>query len=173
VRGDLNIARDIGNELLTLAPRQQDSTFLLEAYWALSGVLFLLGEFVLVQPYLEQAVVIFESQRAHVQALRHGTVPGIHCLSWLSLTSWMLGFPEQALQQSKQTLALAQQQTSHFLQNFCFFQARMLHHCRREASSILDISQSEERLQSDQAVDNRRDHHRYILEGWSLFMEGK
>ena len=173
VRGEFNTTRDIGNELLTLAQRQQDSTFLLEAYWALAGVLFLLGEFVLVQRYLKQAVAIFASRRENSQTIRHGTVPGIHCLGWLSLTSWMLGFSEQALQQSQQTLELAQQQTSRFAQRFCFSHARMLHHYRREATSILEKRQSEKILQSGYPITDQRESSINIADNWALFIEGK
>ena len=82
VRGDLGTAREIGEQLLTLAKHQQDPTLLLEAYWSLSGPLFHLGEFALIQQHLDQAITIHESQGDSSQTIRHGTIPGIHCLSW-------------------------------------------------------------------------------------------
>ena len=54
VQGEFGTAREIGEQLLTLAQHQQNPILLLEAYWSLSGVLFHLGEFALVHAYLDQ-----------------------------------------------------------------------------------------------------------------------
>jgi predicted ATPase len=71
VRGEFGTAREIGEQLLTLAQRQQDPILLLEAYWSLSGVLFALGEFALAQDHLDQALALYDAQSRVLQTIRH------------------------------------------------------------------------------------------------------
>ena len=171
VRGDFATARDIGEQLLTMATDQHDPTLLLEAYWSLSGVLFHLGEFTLVQQHLNQAVAIYESQRDGAQTVRHGTIPGIHCLSWLSLTLWMLGYPEQALQRSHQACTLARQHTSPFALDVVLVQAAALHQYRREWPLAQKHVESSDALRSVQG--DLRHERMTFLRGWVLAMQGK
>jgi class 3 adenylate cyclase/DNA-binding winged helix-turn-helix (wHTH) protein/predicted ATPase len=172
-RGELGTAREIGEELLTLAQRQQDPTFLLEAYWSLSGVLFYRGELALVRQHLDQAVAIYASQGDRSQSIRHGTIPGIHCLSWLSLTLWMCGYTDQALQWSHQALSLARQQPSLFTLHFVLMQTALLHHYRREWSLTQDYVESADALQPTQGRDLHVAGAWSILQPWALVMQGK
>jgi predicted ATPase len=171
VRGDFGTAREIGEQLLTMAQDQQEPTLLLEAYWSLSGVLFHLGEFALVQQHLDQAIAIYELQRDGSQTVRHGTIPGIHCLSWLSVTLWMRGYPAQALQRSHQALTQARQQTSSFALDFVLYQTATLHQYCREWTLTHKHVELAEALRSAQG----NLHHQSpttLLRGWVLVMQG-
>ena len=108
-RGELQTARELGEQLLTLAQRQHNPAFLLDAYLALGSTLCLLGEFVSAHAHLKQARILHDTQRSHFLAFRHGRVPGIHCLAWMSWTLWVLGYPDQALQRLQEALTLAQE----------------------------------------------------------------
>src|SRR5262249_3905526 len=44
VRGEVLVARELGEQLLGLAQKEQDPALLVEAHWALGSTLFLLGE---------------------------------------------------------------------------------------------------------------------------------
>jgi predicted ATPase len=172
-RGEMGTAREISEELLTLAQRQQDPTFLLEACWSLSGMLFYLGELALARQYLDQAVAIYASQGDRAQSMRHGTIPGIHCLTWLSLTLWMCGYAEQALQRSHQALSLARQQPSLFALHFVLMQTALLHHYRREWSLTQNYVESANALESAQGRDLQHGGLWFILQPWALVMQGK
>jgi tetratricopeptide (TPR) repeat protein len=171
VRGDFGTAREIGEQLLTMAKDQQDPTLLLEAYWSLSGVLFHLGEFALVQQYLDEAVAIYESQHDGSKTVRHGTIPGIHCLSWLSLTLWMRGYPDQALQRSQQARTLAHQHTSLFALDFVLISNAILHQQSREWTLTQKYLSSVDALRSTQGA--LRHQSATFLRGWVLVMQGK
>ena len=60
VRAQLQTARQLGEELLTLAQRMQDVTLLLEAHRALGTSLFYLGELVPGRAHLEQAITLYD-----------------------------------------------------------------------------------------------------------------
>ena len=150
----------------------------LEAYWSLSGVLFSLGEFALVQHHLDQAVALYAAQRERSQPMRHGTIPGIHCLSWSSQTLWMCGYADQALQRSHQALSLARQHPAPFALHFVLMQTAFLHHYRREWSLTQDYVESAKALQSIQRDDNQAGPtelflYWMVLQCWLLAMQGK
>jgi class 3 adenylate cyclase/predicted ATPase len=172
VRGDLITAREIGEQLLTIAKYQQDPTLLLEAYWSLSGPLFHLGEFALLHAYLDQAITIYASQGDSSQTIRHGTIPGIHCLGWLSVTLWMRGYPDQALQRSHQALTFARQQTSPFALDFVLTITALLHHYRREWSLTQEYVESSHALRM---VEGTLQTQRSVsfLEGWVLVVQAQ
>lgn len=60
VRGDLQRALDIAQQLLDLAQQWQSSDLLLAAHWAMGGTLFWLGEIVKAQSHLGQAIAFYD-----------------------------------------------------------------------------------------------------------------
>src|SRR5262249_53175649 len=63
VRGEFRTARELGEQLLGLAQREQDPAFLVEAYRALGSTLFNLGEFGAAQAHLAQGMTFYDAQR--------------------------------------------------------------------------------------------------------------
>ena len=57
-RGELQTARELGEQLLTLAQRQHDPERLAYAHWVLGDAMFYLGEFVPALAHLEQALAV-------------------------------------------------------------------------------------------------------------------
>ena len=63
VRGEFRTARELGEQLLSLAQREQDPALLLEAYRALGSTLFHLGEFGAARAHLEQGLTLYDAQQ--------------------------------------------------------------------------------------------------------------
>jgi class 3 adenylate cyclase/tetratricopeptide (TPR) repeat protein len=70
-RGEFLTARELGEQLLDLAQREQDPALLMEAYRALGSTLFHLGEFGAAQAHLAQCLTLYDAQRHH-SPLQHG-----------------------------------------------------------------------------------------------------
>ena len=90
---------------LTLAQGQPDATLLMAAHHGLAEELFFGGAFAPAHDHVQQALAL---------ATRHQDGPragGVSVMPWLSCLRilWMLGYPDQALTQSHQALALAQE----------------------------------------------------------------
>ena len=77
VRGELLPARELGEQLLGLAQREHDPAFLVEAYRALGGTLFYMGEFGAARAHLEQGLALYDAQRHHFPVFLYGTEPGV------------------------------------------------------------------------------------------------
>src|SRR6266536_1498872 len=95
-RGGLQVARELGGQLLTLAQRAQDPPLLLEAHHTLWATLFSLGEFTLAQDHYQQGMAIYDPQQ-HAQhaSLYGGHDPGVCGLRHASQMLWLLGYPDQ------------------------------------------------------------------------------
>ena len=74
---ELRAARELGDQLFTLAQRVGDPALLLEAHYALGNTLNYLGEFAAAQTHLEQGVALYDPQQHHAHAVRYGQDPGV------------------------------------------------------------------------------------------------
>src|SRR5262249_41430305 len=132
VRAEYQRARALGAQLLTLAQQTQDAGMLLAAHRALGSTLFWLGELVAAHTSVTQGMALYEPQRHRAQAFLYGEDTGGICHSYAAWTLWSLGYPDQGLARSHETLTLAQQNAHVFSLAFAWSNAAMLHQCRRE-----------------------------------------
>ncbi|RKU01119.1 hypothetical protein C7H84_22895 [Burkholderia sp. Nafp2/4-1b] len=107
VRGEYALATDLGKQMLGTARDANDPDFLIEAHSALGSCLFLKGDFAAARTHLEQALAIYDPEQHQAHVFAHGVDPGIRALSFLLLTLWFQGYPDQALERSVDALALA------------------------------------------------------------------
>ncbi|MGE0822785.1 MAG: AAA family ATPase [Candidatus Binatia bacterium] len=108
VRAELQTADELGEQLVRLAQRINDPTFLLEAYHAWGTTLYFQGECAPAREYLEQGITLYDPQQHSALAFLYGYDPGIGCLSRAACALWLLGYPTQALRRSHEALARAQ-----------------------------------------------------------------
>jgi predicted ATPase len=74
-RAELQVARELAEQLLVLAQRLQDPVYLIEAYRALGSTLFWLGEFAPARVYLEQTMALYDVQQHRSLAFLYGSDP--------------------------------------------------------------------------------------------------
>jgi len=132
VRGEFLTARELGEQLLGLAQREQDPILLMEAYWRQGGTLFYLGEFGSARAHLEQSLTLYDPQRHHSHVSLYGREPRVFGLCYAAFVLWHLGYPDQALQQSAAARTLAQERSHPFSLAAAWVFAAMLHQLRRE-----------------------------------------
>jgi predicted ATPase len=109
IRGEWQTGRELGEQLMRLAQRVQDPTLLLEAHRILAALLFWLGELALVQEHTAQALALYDPAQHRSLAVRYGQDPGVMCLTYVAWVRWLLGYPDQAREKSRQALTLAQE----------------------------------------------------------------
>src|SRR5262249_33328423 len=108
VRGDLQTATQLGEQLLRLPQAQPDPAPRMLAHYHLGGVLLLRGELAAAQTHHTQALALYDPQAHRALAVRYGLDLGVGSGSYLARALWSLGFPEQALQHSQAARTLAQ-----------------------------------------------------------------
>ena len=113
-RGELPQARELAEQLLGLAQREQHPARLMRAYNVLGATSLYLGAFAPARAYLDQGIALDALPRDRSAAVRlsdqiqGGSVLAVSCRRHVALTLWYLGYPEQALQRSHEAITLAQ-----------------------------------------------------------------
>ncbi|MGH8070976.1 MAG: ATP-binding protein [Candidatus Entotheonellia bacterium] len=133
-RGENQVTRALGEQLLSLAQRLQDPDLLLEAHHALWTSLLTDGELVAARPHLEQGLRLYEPERHRGHAaLYSGHDPGVCCRMQAAQSLWLLGYPDQAVASSQAALGLAQQLAHPLSLTLALHRAAVVHYLRREA----------------------------------------
>lgn len=172
LRGHFQMALELGQQLLALAQRLQDTAFLMEAHAGLGIISFYRGELVLAHEHLEQALALYDPQQHRSSAFLYGQDPGLACLSYAAWTLWLLGYPEQARQRRHEALALMQELSHPFRLAYLLTLAAMLHYCLREEHALQERAETVIALCTE---------YRFplwgaagtILQGWVLAAQGQ
>ena len=174
VRGELLPARELAEQLLGLAQREQDPTLLVVAYWALGSTFFYLGELGTAQAHLEQSLTLYNAQRhsSQVFLLSGGIEPGVFSLSWIAFVLWQLGYPAQALQQSQAARTLAQELSYPLSLAGARVLAAQLHQFRREGPLTHEWAEAAITLVHEHGFPGWLGRGA-ILQGWALAEQGQ
>jgi predicted ATPase len=136
-------ARDLGNELLSLAERCGDPSLLVAAHQAFGQSLYNLGKFAAARRHLEQAQQGLRVKLDRSPPLRYGVAPGVQLKASLAQLLWCLGYPDQALQRSLEAIGSARDlRHPHSLACSMYFAMR-LHLLRgdpRKADELMDAA---------------------------------
>jgi predicted ATPase len=173
LKAELQKAWELGEQLLHLAERMQDSALLLEAHYALGSTLFHLGELTLARTHLEQAIGLYNPHQHRFQAISYGQEDrGATSLSYASWTLWCLGYVDQALASSHEALKLAHELAPPFSQAFALGFAARLHLFRRER----DLARAQAKAVIDLSIEQGFSFwlaFGTIFQGWALTEQGQ
>ena len=107
-RGLLHTASDLGLLLLRQAQTQPDPAPRLLAHHQMGMVLGFRGEPAQARTHHTQALALYSSQEDYALAGSYGVDLGVLSHCWLAWELWLLGFPDQAVQQGLVARTLAQ-----------------------------------------------------------------
>jgi len=173
VRGELQTARELGEQLLRLAQRAQDPALLLEAHVTLGYTLFWLGELVPSREHPEQGLALYDPQQHRVLAVLYGGVdPGMTCLTLGAWVLWMLGYPDQALQRSREAITLAQELSQPQSLGWTLSCSAMFHYFRRERQAAQERAEAAITLSTEQGLPQWLAFGT-IIRGWALAEQGQ
>ena len=109
LRAEYGVALDFAKQLFTFADRRRNPSLLLVAHDALGDTNLWMGELRAARRHLERGVALYDRERLESDATLYGYDSGLACLSFLSLTLWYLGFPDQGRRRADEALALARE----------------------------------------------------------------
>jgi predicted ATPase len=132
LQGELQTARELGEQLLTLGQRVHEVESLLVAHHVLGDTLVWLGEFAGARAHLEQGMALYHPQQHRAHAFLYGYDSGVHGLAFGAWALWYLGYPDQAPRRVHDALRLAQEVSHPFSLGFALAFAAWLHQLRRE-----------------------------------------
>jgi predicted ATPase len=171
-RGQLQRARELGEELLGVARKLQDPMLLLEAHRALGNTLIFLGEFGLAHTHLQEGLAMYDPQQDRSHVFRYGQDSGVTCGLFGSLCLWLLGYPDQAQQWNEAALAHAQRLLHPFTLAQALLFSAILHQLRHE------VAMGQERAEAQLALCAEHGFAQYLAwgtvqRGWALAAQGQ
>ncbi|OGG52301.1 MAG: hypothetical protein A3F84_23365 [Candidatus Handelsmanbacteria bacterium RIFCSPLOWO2_12_FULL_64_10] len=165
-------ARELAEQLLSLAQRKGDPALLLMAHLMLGDSLFFLGEFVSARKHDEQGIALYDPQQHRSLAFLYIHDPGQLGRSIAAWTFWCLGYPDQALQHTHEALTLSQEMSHPHSLALTLYCAALLHQFRRE------VQAAQERAEALMALATEQGFSFFvpgatILQGWVLAEQGQ
>ena len=137
LRADLQTARELGEQCLRLAPAMGASGPFIAAHTLYGATVFYLGDLLTARGHFEQAMTLYDIQQHRDLAILYGTDTGVVCSCYWSNLLWYLGYPDQALQKSRDALALAQERNHLVSLAGAWHFASLVHQFRREGQTAL------------------------------------
>jgi predicted ATPase len=98
VRGDLDLAQRLDEDLLRLSRKRNDATGLVMAHWSSGRDLMFVGRFASSRSHLEKALAIYDPNTHHSLVEQAGFHFQVVLRVYLALVLFCLGFPDQALE---------------------------------------------------------------------------
>jgi predicted ATPase len=171
VRGNRQTTLELAQQALALAEHVQDPALFMAAHYELGITLFVLGELPSARSHLEQGMSLYNPQQHAAHGLIYGHAPGTGFLTYTAMTLWLLGYPDQALQKSREALTLARELAHPYSLARVHFFVGLLHQLRREGQAVHELSEAAIALCSQQAFALYLTYAT-MLQGWSLATQG-
>jgi class 3 adenylate cyclase/tetratricopeptide (TPR) repeat protein len=150
--GVMQTARELGEQLLSLAQMNHDAAGLVVAHTALGTTLCFMGAFVQACRHLERGSEgSLPLQEELALARRWSTVPRIQCLIWEAYTLTVLGYPDQALRKARQVRLLSQDIAHPHSAVYTLYQIARLHLLRRERQAARELAEAVIPLAAEQS----------------------
>ena len=172
MQGEMQTARELGEQLLVLAERAHDPLFLVQACHVLGPTLFWLGALVPAQEWLAQALAHYTPQQHHASLRYGGHDPGWCCRSYAAWTLWVRGYPDQALHQEQEALRLAQELGHPYTLTGALENMARLHQLRREGPAAQALAEAAMTTASEHGFTFNGAYEK-ILRGWALAAHGQ
>jgi predicted ATPase len=171
-RAEYQVAREVGEQLLTLAERMQDSARLLEAHFALGAPLLWMGEIEAALLHMEAGRRLYDPQQHRSLMLRSGHDHEVGCLTYEARALWFLGYPDRALRRIYEALTRARELSHPFSQARALRFVVALHQYRRESQ------QAREKVEELLTIARTQDFALWVaigtmMLGWTLAMQGQ
>jgi tetratricopeptide (TPR) repeat protein len=143
LRAELETARLLGEQLAALARKEGEPGMLLESHFALGAPLYYLGEFEASLEQCERGVAIYaqDPARYHANTFFYGLDTGVACLSYSAYALWACGYPDRALNRSREAVRRAREMADdHFSQVLAFYLAAVVHQYRGEGPEARELT---------------------------------
>jgi predicted ATPase len=173
VGGEHQMARELAEESLSLAQHTGDPLLVALSQWYMGFLLFNLGDFTTAHDHLEQVISFYELQAHHHPfVVLRGKDAGLGALAYDACCLWCLGYPEQALKRSQESLVLARELNHPFTRaDVLSYAGCLFHEMRRDADPLKEYAEELMRLSVDRVPGWRESG--YCFRGESLVMMGQ
>jgi predicted ATPase len=166
------ITAELTEQLSALANSAQDPALLASAHLALlEDHCVKRGDFATARKHLEQGLALYDPQQHRGHVLRNGYDPGVVLLGWGAWALHFLGYPEQARESSRRSVALARAQAHPPSLSFALADASFVHLLRRDVQTALAFAEEYVTLMTEQGLPSHL-AAAILLQGAALAAQG-
>jgi class 3 adenylate cyclase/tetratricopeptide (TPR) repeat protein len=108
IRAEFRAAYGLAERLMAQAQGKNDSALPVVAHFALGDTSFNMGNLLLAREHLEAVISLYDSERHGAFAVRTFVDLKANALSYVAMTLWTLGYPDQALVRAYEAVEFAQ-----------------------------------------------------------------
>lgn len=141
VGGQMRLAQETAERCLVLAEAQEDPDLLFDAHLAVGIPSYFLGEFAMADEHLRPALASRPREKHLLRASTFHPSPYLLGLCYSAHVSWQLGYPDRALEQADEALALARQSLDRFGLACVLAHLGCFHKHRRDESFVERVAE--------------------------------
>lgn len=170
---DFAVMRERADKLQALAENLRDPGLRLQAHHCQWATLFNLGDQPACYRHIRAGLALYADGDYRDHAARYGGHdPAVCANGEAALTLWLLGFPDQALARSRQTLALAERLNHTASRAHAVYATLVLHQYRRDVAAVQEFAG---RIAALAQTQDSADLHSksLIYQGWALAQRGQ
>jgi class 3 adenylate cyclase/tetratricopeptide (TPR) repeat protein len=171
-QGKLQTARELAEQLLSLAQTTQDPSLFVLAHQALGAALLMLGELGVAREHFEQGMTLYDPHQHRSQVLTYGEDAGILCFGFASRVLSLLGYPAQALKRCFEAQALANELGHPLSVTVTLFFASCLYQLGGEAQLTKQHADTLVAFATEQGLSFPASIAA-VLRGWALTQQGQ
>lgn len=138
VRGEHHQAKELASEGLALADKANEPLLMLLCHWYLGFIDFIFGKHINALKHFRCALDVYDPyQHHHSLVYLRGSDAGLGVMAYEACCLWCLGYPDQALKHSEETLSLARELGHPFsLVDVLCFAGCLFHEMRWDGKSL-------------------------------------
>jgi predicted ATPase len=171
VRGDVQSANALAEQLMRRADNTADSALVLYARIARGVASYFMGDFTSAMEHLEVGISIYDPDCHQPLILRYGFDAGVWCLCYAAATHWQLGYPDRALKRSDEARALAQKLSHPLNLAQAELWSSILRQFRLEAQVVVETADSLIKRSAEHGITDWLDWAT-CLRGWAMAARG-
>jgi predicted ATPase len=164
---ELAKARELAEELHALAQDLGDPALTLQSQQAFAVTTLCRGEPAATRKHMECAEGLYDPQRHQSHTFLFGQDVGVACKAFGAVALWLLGYPDQAAQKSREALTGGHGLLQPSSQALALHFAAMLRQCRREPRAVLACADLTMAISADQSLSFWHAGGT-VMRGWAL-----
>jgi predicted ATPase len=171
VRSDLEKSSELARQLFDLTQKSQDPAQLIQAHMAMAVTSFSLGDPAATREHTEQAVALYDAKRHGNHTHIFGQDPKVTSLAFGAVALWLLGYPDQALERSREAVALGAELGHPTTRALALYFDSMLRQYCRDASAVQDSAEATTAIGTEHGLSLWLANG-MIMGGWALAEKG-
>jgi predicted ATPase len=171
VRSKLGKSCELAERLFTLAQTAREAAQLHQARLALAITSLCRGDPAATREHMEQGVATYDPERHSRHTYASGQDPVVGCLAFGAVALWLLGYPDQAVERSREAVALGGELGQPTTLALALHFGAMLRQYRREVLAVRGSAEATITIATDHGLSFWLAGG-LVMRGWALAEQG-